>query len=568
MSAESTTSTMDPRSDPWKVRTRSPGVNWAACRAQVSTRVTGHTTRVGPGWSAATQVSTCSVLPSPMSSARTPPTSLSASHDSHWNPRSWYGRSWARTPTGGASCRAGRRPRGSTSAASNSTPSNASSVSRSAALTCRAALRASSPSRRASSASRRTQRPRTDTSSDLAAARVARSSAVRGSPSTLTSALRPKASIRSVPAPVPTDRIRRPTDARRSSPPGASTSKPPATRRSARSTSASTSVASSAALAPPATSSSQSGRPEPHARPSISASTSRQAHHASGSAPKVLGAAVARGSRVVASARWTAIAVTCHRGPHTRPGPSDGSSTRLADPEPSRGTSGSSAPHRPICDDPSSALEPCAAPICSSDSGGSSRNARRAPTPARATTCRAQRSAAERPAPAPVLASSPSDSPCARPAPTRAVTTSSKKRATLPAGSSATTTPASTQARRARSARARPSGSRTARHAHPSPDGVGTTGPSAARIASATSPSTATARPVAPRDPAIPASASPSPGVTATGHTRPGAIPPATGIETTSPTPWPATVVTSPGSLSSRSNDAREPVLTTSRASR
>ena len=81
------------REGPWWTRTVSSGAKVAASRAQVATRVRGATTRVGPSTpracSEAVRARTCMVLPSPMSSARTAPTSARASAVSQRTPSSW-----------------------------------------------------------------------------------------------------------------------------------------------------------------------------------------------------------------------------------------------------------------------------------------------------------------------------------------------------------------------------------------------------------------------------------------------------------------------------------------------
>ena len=90
---------------PWWTRTRMLGTNRAASRAQLPTTDVGATTRVGPRFvpsasSTARRESSCSVLPSPMSSASTAPRLLRDMKYSQSTPRRWYSRRSAETVSG------------------------------------------------------------------------------------------------------------------------------------------------------------------------------------------------------------------------------------------------------------------------------------------------------------------------------------------------------------------------------------------------------------------------------------------------------------------------------------
>ena len=101
------------RSGPCRTRTRRRGANRASSRAQLPTSLVGATTSAGASsrpsaFSTSTCAIVCSVLPRPMSSARTPPTPASRRCWRNATPSSWYGRSVAWSPAGG-STGAGRR---------------------------------------------------------------------------------------------------------------------------------------------------------------------------------------------------------------------------------------------------------------------------------------------------------------------------------------------------------------------------------------------------------------------------------------------------------------------------
>ena len=90
---------------PWCTRTRMSGTKRAASRAQLFTTDVGATISDGPrlvpcACSTASRVSSCRVLPSPMSSASTAPKLLRDMKYSQSTPRRWYSRSSALTVSG------------------------------------------------------------------------------------------------------------------------------------------------------------------------------------------------------------------------------------------------------------------------------------------------------------------------------------------------------------------------------------------------------------------------------------------------------------------------------------
>jgi hypothetical protein len=83
-------SSADDRAAPWWTTTRSPGVNRAASAAQFPTTAAGATTSAGPFpvvW--ARWASTVGVFPSPMSSARHPPSSAASRNRIHDTASAW-----------------------------------------------------------------------------------------------------------------------------------------------------------------------------------------------------------------------------------------------------------------------------------------------------------------------------------------------------------------------------------------------------------------------------------------------------------------------------------------------
>ena len=73
---------------------RSPGAKRAASLCHVESTEVGATTSTGSSssprsWARTIIASICRVLPSPMSSASTPPSPVSQSSDSHRNPSTW-----------------------------------------------------------------------------------------------------------------------------------------------------------------------------------------------------------------------------------------------------------------------------------------------------------------------------------------------------------------------------------------------------------------------------------------------------------------------------------------------
>ncbi len=82
------------RDPPWKRRTGVPGANFSISRCQLPIRDVGHTTSVGPAASRSVCRCRCSamrviVLPSPMSSARQPPSPSDVIVFSQFSPRNW-----------------------------------------------------------------------------------------------------------------------------------------------------------------------------------------------------------------------------------------------------------------------------------------------------------------------------------------------------------------------------------------------------------------------------------------------------------------------------------------------
>ena len=89
---------MRSRLEPTTGSTHKSGANRSNSAAQLYTSDAGHTMRLGPMLRALSRrlsrnAISCSVLPRPISSARMPPNSMSASVESQRNPSSWYGRS-------------------------------------------------------------------------------------------------------------------------------------------------------------------------------------------------------------------------------------------------------------------------------------------------------------------------------------------------------------------------------------------------------------------------------------------------------------------------------------------
>ena len=78
------------------------GANRAASCFQLNTSDFGTTTSAGPFRFPASRASTCTVLPSPMSSARHPPKPKSRRNWSHPSPSRWYSRSSPRNAFGGS----------------------------------------------------------------------------------------------------------------------------------------------------------------------------------------------------------------------------------------------------------------------------------------------------------------------------------------------------------------------------------------------------------------------------------------------------------------------------------
>ena len=185
------------RSPPWCTWTRSDGANRSISRAHWRVTLIGQTTSVGPNASAPncsrSEVSiaiACTVLPSPMSSARIAPIPRSPSSRSQPWPRSWNGNSgWviaAGVPSG-SKCRSSP-PSSSAPSASSRTTSPSSSPASSSSMPETARTRSTTdPSRRRSrnrsafsTSERRSacQRPRTRISGSFAAASSTSSSSV------------------------------------------------------------------------------------------------------------------------------------------------------------------------------------------------------------------------------------------------------------------------------------------------------------------------------------------------------------------------------------------------------
>ena len=105
-SASSSSSWRSLRSAPCQSACRSDGANLSISRSQFVTTLVGATMSALKGlrlpsifassfFTARRSASVCTVLPSPMSSARTPPEPISWRNQSQWKPCSWYGRSCA-----------------------------------------------------------------------------------------------------------------------------------------------------------------------------------------------------------------------------------------------------------------------------------------------------------------------------------------------------------------------------------------------------------------------------------------------------------------------------------------
>mmetsp|Transcript_1753 Transcript_1753/g.5261 ORF Transcript_1753/g.5261 Transcript_1753/m.5261 type:complete len:324 (-) Transcript_1753:779-1750(-) len=110
------------RCRPWYTKTSRWEAHFANSCCQFLSSPGGTTTSAGRGrphsscsnpdsrrWTS--KAIACSVLPKPMSSAKTAPRPLRASAASHWNPASWYGRRCSRRLLGGAMSRTRSSPR-------------------------------------------------------------------------------------------------------------------------------------------------------------------------------------------------------------------------------------------------------------------------------------------------------------------------------------------------------------------------------------------------------------------------------------------------------------------------